>query len=143
MAISFSSVAITGNLTRDIELKIIGDLQIANFSVAVNERKKKNNEWVDHPVYIDCTVFGKMAEYASKTIGKGSLVSLTGRLDLQTWEKDGERKSKHSVNVDKLSCMSAAPAGGQPTSSSPPSSSRPSYSQPSRSAPMEEEDIPF
>lgn len=106
---SINKVLITGNLTRDPELKsTAGGMSILNFGVAVNERAKnqQSGEYEDRPNFIDCTMFGKRAESVSKYISKGSKVAIEGKLRWNQWEKDGQKHSKLSVIVDEIEFMS-------------------------------------
>ena len=91
-------VCITGRLTRDIELKYSqAGKAIGKFTIAVEDdfdREKAH--------FVDCTCFGKTAEFASQYTRKGGRVEVSGRLNLDTWEKDGEKRSKLAVVVDRL-----------------------------------------
>lgn len=101
-------VDITGNLTRDPELKLTtkGNT-ILSFSVAVNERQRNaSGEWEDYPNYVDCVMFGNRAETVSRFLAKGSKVVVEGRLHQSRWEKDGQRRSKLDVYVDNVEWMS-------------------------------------
>lgn len=101
-------VEITGNLTRDPELKLTtkGNT-ILSFSVAVNERQRNaSGEWEDYPNYVDCVMFGNRAETVSRFLAKGSKVVVEGRLHQSRWDKDGQRRSKLEVYVDNVEWMS-------------------------------------
>lgn len=101
-------VEITGNLTRDPELKLTtkGNT-ILSFSVAVNERQRNaSGEWEDYPNYVDCVMFGNRADVVSRFLAKGSKVVVEGRLHQSRWEKDGQRRSKLEVYVDNVEWMS-------------------------------------
>lgn len=101
---SINSVSISGNLTRDCELRTTQNgTQILTFTVAVNDRKKdQNGKWVNVPNYIDCCIFGNRAESVSRFISKGSKVSCHGKLRWSQWEKDGQKRSKIEVIVDEV-----------------------------------------
>jgi single-strand DNA-binding protein len=87
---------ITGNLTRDPELRHTGGgTAVTELRVAVNGRRKngQTGEWEDKANYLDVTVFGARAEAIAKHLSKGSPVAVEGRLDWQEWEaKDGSGK---------------------------------------------------
>lgn len=106
MASDVNSVTITGNLTRDPELRATGsDTQILAFGVAVNDRRKnpKNGEWEDVPNFVDCVVFGARAEALSRFLSKGSKVAIEGKLRYSSWEtKDGQRRSKLEVIANEV-----------------------------------------
>lgn len=116
---SINRVNITGNLTRDPELRVTaGGTQVLAFGVAVNDRRKnpQTGAWEDVPNFVDCIVFGQRAEAVSRFISKGSKVAIEGKLRFSSWEtKDGDRRSKLEVIVDEIDFMSRA-SGQQVTS---------------------------
>ena len=107
---SINRVNITGNLTRDPELRATaGGTQILSFGVAVNDRRKnpQTGAWEDVPNFVDCIVFGQRAEAVSRFISKGSKVAIEGKLRFSSWEtKEGQRRSKLEVIVDEIDFMS-------------------------------------
>ena len=107
---SINRVIISGNLTRDPELRsTAGGMSILGFGVAVNDRRRnaQTGEWEDYPNYIDCTMFGARAESLSRILTKGMKVSIEGKLRWSQWEKDGQKRSKIEVIVDELEFMSS------------------------------------
>lgn len=105
---TINKAIITGNLTRDAELRSTGGgLSVANFAVAVNERVKNNStgEWEDRANYIDCTMFGRRAEALAQYMTKGTKVTIEGKLRWSQWEKNGEKRSKVEVVVDEVELM--------------------------------------
>lgn len=106
---SINRVCISGNLTRDPEMRsTAGGTSVMSFGVAVNERRKNNQtgEWEDYPNFVDCTLFGKRAEALEQYLSKGAKVAIEGRLQYSSWEKDGQRRSKLGVIVDEMELMS-------------------------------------
>jgi single-strand DNA-binding protein len=100
---SYNRVIFLGNLTRDPELKYLSNqTAVAEFGIAVNDRVKKGDQWVDEAMFVDVVFFGKPAEVANEYLAKGLPVLIEGRLKLDTWEKDGQKRSKHKVIGDKL-----------------------------------------
>lgn len=93
--IDIASLVVIGRLTRDAEVKTLpsGDL-VVNFSVASNSRKKQGEEWVDAPVYLDVQHFPRGDGGWLQYLTKGKQVGVQGDLRMDTWEKDGERRSK-------------------------------------------------
>jgi len=86
-------VVITGNLTKDPEANRYGDTYVCQLRVAVNSRRKQDEEWVDKANYFDVTVFGGQAENCHEHLKKGRPVAIEGRLDFQEWDaKDGSGK---------------------------------------------------
>lgn len=110
---SYNRVTLLGHLTRDIELKhTASGLAIANVGLAVNDRVKRGEEWVDEATFVDCTLFGKTAEIAGQYLSKGRQVMIEGRLKLDTWETDGQKRSKLTVIGEKMIMVGSASEGG-------------------------------
>lgn len=105
---SLNSVAISGNVTRDAEVRTSrSGVAIMNFDVAVNERRKDaNGEWTDYANFIPCVFFGTRAEKLAQYITKGTKVSVSGKLHWSSWEKDGQKRSKIEVFADEIEFMS-------------------------------------
>lgn len=107
---SINRVNITGNLTRDPELRATaGGTQMLAFGVAVNDRRKnpQTGAWEDVSNFVDCIVFGSRAEAVSRFISKGSKVAIEGKLRYSSWEtKEGQRRSKLEVIVDEIDFLS-------------------------------------
>ena len=107
---SINRVNITGNLTRDPELRATaGGTQVLSFGVAVNDRRRnaQTGEWEDYPNFVDCTMFGTRAEAVSRFLAKGNKVAIEGKLRYSSWERDGQRRSKLEVIVDEIEFMSS------------------------------------
>jgi len=104
---AFNKVLLIGYLTRDPELRFIsnGDA-VASFGLAVNEKYKQGDEWKTKVHFVDITAWRKTGELCAEYLKKGSLVHIEGKLDYQTWNKDGQKRSKLEVvamNVQFLS----------------------------------------
>ena len=100
---SINRVIISGNLTRDPELRSTASgLPVLGFGVAVNDRRKnqQTGEWEDYPNFIDCTMFGARAESLSRYLDKGAKVSIEGKLRWSQWERDGQKRSKLTYGTD-------------------------------------------
>lgn len=105
---SINVVNISGNLTRDPELRrTTGGTAILGFGVAVNDRRKnqQTGEWEDYPNFVDCTMFGTRAEKLAGMLAKGTKVCILGKLRYMSWEKDGQRRSKIEVIADDIELM--------------------------------------
>lgn len=110
---SINRVNISGNLTRDVELRSTqAGTSIATFGIAVNDRRKnpQTGEWENCPNYVDCVIFGNRAEKVGQFIGKGSKVAIEGKLRWSQWERDGQKRSKLEVIVDEIEFMSQSNA---------------------------------
>ena len=95
---AFNLVILTGRLTKEPELKFgASGTAYCKFTLAVNRMKK------DDPAdFIFCSAFGKTAELIAEYVKKGQQVGVQGRLQQDTYEKDGEKISKTGVTVDKI-----------------------------------------
>jgi single-strand DNA-binding protein len=91
-ASNINVVVITGNLTRDPELRSLpSGTSVCELRVAVNSRRKEGQEWVDKPNFFDVTVWGAQGENCAAYLSKGRPVAIEGRLDWREWEaKDSE-----------------------------------------------------
>ena len=112
---SINKVVISGNLTRDPELRQTANgFPVLGFGVAVNDRRRnqQTGEWEDYPNFIDCTIFGARAESVAKFLNKGSKVAIEGKLRWSQWERDGQKRSKIEVVVDEIEFMSRGGGSG-------------------------------
>jgi single-strand DNA-binding protein len=94
-------VVITGNLTRDPELRHLNSgTAVCKLRVAVNSRRKdgQTGDWVDKPNYFDVTVWGPQGENCANYLSKGRPVAVEGRLDWREWEDQGGNK-RQSVEI--------------------------------------------
>ena len=104
---SFNRVIIMGNLTADIDLRSTpSGTSVADVSLAINDRRKNQaGEWVEEVTFVDVTLWGRTAEVACEHLGKGSAVMFEGRLKLDTWEKDGQKRSKLKVVAERMQML--------------------------------------
>ena len=88
---SINRVVVSGNLTRDPELRSTANgTAVLSLGIAVNDRRKnpQTGEWEDFPNFIDCTMFGARAEAVSRYLSKGQKVLIEGKLRWSQWERD-------------------------------------------------------
>lgn len=111
---SFNRVILLGNLTRDIEVKYLqSGMAVTEVGLAVNDRRKgQNGEWIEETTFVDVTMWGRTAEVASEYLGKGSSVLIEGRLKLDTWETEGQKRSKLRVVCEKMQMLGSKGGGG-------------------------------
>ena len=149
---SINRVLISGNLTRDPELRSTSSgTSVLSFGVAVNDRRRNasTGEWEDYANFVDCTMFGARAEGLSRYLTKGTKVAIEGKLRWSQWEsRDGSgKRSKLEVIVDEIEFMSPRGANSsQPQQQPSPSShAQPSASQipPAPDLSVYDEEIPF
>ena len=102
-------VILTGRLVRDAELSYIASNATPkmSFSMAVerNYQKDKNNKKVD---FINCEMIGKHTENLCQYVTKGKQILVEGELNIDNYEKDGEKRSFTKVKVDRLEFLSGA-----------------------------------
>ena len=147
---SYNRVILVGNVTRDPELRYIpSGTAVTDIGLAVNDRRKNaSGEWVEETTFVDVTLWGRQAEVAGEYLSKGSPVLIEGRLKLDTWESDGQKRSKLKVIGDRMQMLGARGGGGG-GGGRPPARQQSQYNQeapPSYDAPPAEPpdgDIPF
>jgi single-strand DNA-binding protein len=103
-----NTVILRGNLTRDPELRKIGNgdtkISVINFTVAVSREYTKNNGVVDKIVsYIPCEAWDSGAELIAESFRKGDLVFVEGSMRNDKWEKDGVKHHSMKVRVNNFS----------------------------------------
>lgn len=97
-----SQVTLVGNLTQDPTLKTIktGN-SLVSVGLAVSRRwRNKQDQWEEETSFFDVTAWGELAENMAASLSKGNKVIVSGRLEQQTWEKDGQKHSKVVVIAD-------------------------------------------
>jgi single-strand DNA-binding protein len=104
-----NKVILIGNLTRDVELKQLpSGNPVAQIGLAINRKwKDKAGEDQEEVTFVDCEAWGKTAEIMAKYLAKGKPVYIEGRLKLDSWEKDGEKRSKMKVVVESFQFLSS------------------------------------
>jgi len=99
-ATNINRVVITGNLTRDPELRSLpSGMSVCSLRVACNTRRKQGEEWVDKPNYFDVTVWGRQGETAAQYLEKGRPVAIDGRLEWREWDDKETGKKRQSVDI--------------------------------------------
>src|SRR5436305_6797015 len=110
---SFNRVILLGNVTRDIEVKYLqSGMAVAEIGLAVNDRRKNQaGEWVEETTFVDITLWGRTAEVAGEYLSKGSPVLIEGRLKLDQWETDGQKRSKLKVVGERMQMLGSRGVG--------------------------------
>jgi single-strand DNA-binding protein len=129
MAKSFNQAIVMGNLTRDPELRSTpGGQQVASFAVATNRSwMDASGERKEAVEYHEIVAWGKLGELAAQYLAKGRKVMVVGRLQTQSWEKDGVKRSRTEIvasDVNFLDAPGSAPAGGGAAHNSAPASNK-------------------
>src|SRR5437868_5890644 len=111
---SFNRVILMGNVTRDVEVKYLqSGMAVTEIGMAVNDRRKdKSGQWVDETTFVDVTLWGRTAEIAGEYLTKGAPVLIEGRLKLDQWEKDGQKRSKLHVVAEVMRLLGSKQGGG-------------------------------
>ena len=111
---SLNRVILVGNLTRDPELRYIpSGTAVSDIGLAVNDRVKRGDQWVEEATFVDITLWGRTAEIANEYLSKGAPVLIEGRLKLDRWEKDGQKHSKLKVVGERLQMLGSREGGGR------------------------------
>ena len=107
MAKSFNQAIIMGNLTRDPEMRNTPSGQnVASFAVATNRQwSDPSGERKEAVEYHEIVAWGKLAELASQYLGKGRKVLVVGRLQTQSWEKDGVKRQRTEIVASDISFL--------------------------------------
>ena len=116
---NINRVVLTGNLTRDPELRnTSGGTPVCSLRIATNTRRKDaSGNWVDKPNYFDVTVWGNEGESCAQYLSKGRPVGVDGRLDWREWEaQDGSKRQAVEIIADTVQFLGSrgdAEGGGE------------------------------
>ena len=109
MVVDINTVTVTGRLTKDGELRYTPNGNpVMNISIASNRVRKNQStgEYEEAANFFDATILGRKAESLAQYLQKGVRVAIDGELRYQSWEKDGQKRSKVEIIVDRLVFMS-------------------------------------
>ena len=147
---SINKVVITGNLTRDPELRETpSGFQVLSFGVAVNDRRRnpQTQQWEDYANFVDCTMFGNRAASVARFLSKGAKVAIEGKLRWSQWQaKDGSTRSKLTVAVDEIEFLQRKEDGQRGMSGETAAAYQAMGVAPSQvvpASPLYDDDIPF
>lgn len=132
-----NSVHLLGNLTRAPQVKFLANEKcLAHFTIAHNRTwKDASGQKQEEVSFVDCTAFGKTAELIGQYFEKGQAILVEGRLKQESWEKDGEKRSKLALIVEAFHFLPRATKAGE---------SKPAEGKPAAAAaPVTEDDAPF
>jgi single-strand DNA-binding protein len=101
---NINRVVMTGNLTRDPELRSTGGgLSVCKLGIACNTRKRNGaGEWEEKPNFFRVTVFGAQGENCARYLAKGRPVAIDGRLEWSQWEVDGQKRDSIDIIADSV-----------------------------------------
>jgi len=113
---SVNRVILTGNLTRDPELRsTAGGMSILKMGLAFNDRRKnaESGTWEEVPNFVDVTMFGNRAESLSRMLTKGMRIGVDGKLRWSQWESpQGDKRSKLEVIADDIEFLDSRGGSG-------------------------------
>jgi single-strand DNA-binding protein len=147
-ATNINRVVLTGNLTRDPELRQTpSGMSVCSLRIACNTRRKDGSgNWVDKPNYFDVTVWGAQGENCAQYLAKGRPVALDGRLEWREWDdKEGNKRQAVDIIADSVQFLGSR-EGGENGGRFTPQSDVPADTSDYASAPAGssgDDDIPF
>jgi len=110
-AVHINRVTLTGNLTRDPELRAAASgSTVCALRMACNTRRKdpSTGEWHERPHYFDVSVWGGQGESCARFLGRGRPVAVDGRLEWREWEApDGQRRQAVEIVADTVQFLGA------------------------------------
>jgi single-strand DNA-binding protein len=145
---NINRVVLTGNLTRDPELRSTGSgMSVCSLRIASNSRRKDGSgNWVEKPNFFDVTVWGAQGENCAQYLSKGRPVAVDGRLDWREWEdKQGNKRQSIDIIADSVQFLGSRD-GGENGGRFTPQSDVPADTSDYASAPAGssgDDDIPF
>ena len=132
-------ITIMGRLTRDPELRRTGSgTAVASFTVAVDRDFGGRDGGEKETDFIDCVAWRQTGEFVSKYFAKGSMIVVSGRLQIRSWnDKDGNKRRSAEVVADNVYFGESKrnSDGGAAGGYSAPAPSFGGYSAPASSAP--------
>lgn len=153
MAKSFNQAIIMGNLTRDPELRSTpSGQQVASFAVATNRQwQDGNGERKEAVEYHEIVAWAKLGELAAQYLAKGRKVLVVGRLQTQSWEKDGIKRQRTEIVASDISFLDGRGDNGDSTPQTAASTDSKPASKPAGDVVIEDlgddqvnlDDIPF
>jgi len=114
-ATNINRVVLTGNLTRDPDLRNLpSGTAVCSLRLAVNTRRKdQSGQWVDKPNYFDITVWGQQGENCAQYLSKGRPVAVDGRLEWREFtDKDGNNRQAVEIVADSVQFLGGRDDGG-------------------------------
>ncbi len=105
---SFNKVIVMGNLTCDPEVRLVGvnGIKMCRFVLALNERRRdRSGNLVDYPTFIEVEAWDKLAELCGQYLRARRSVLVDGRLQMDSWEKDGQKHQKLKIRAMTVKIM--------------------------------------
>jgi single-strand DNA-binding protein len=106
-------VVLVGRLTRNAELKYTNNgSAVSKFSIAINQRRKKDDQWVEESHFFDIVLWGKTAESLNQYLVKGKQIGIEGQLRQNRWEQEGQARSKVEIFATNVMLLGSGSGGG-------------------------------
>lgn len=149
-ATNINRIVLTGNLTRDPELRTTGSgTSVCSLRIACNTRRKDAaGQWVDKPNYFDVTVWGAQGENCAQYLSKGRPVAVDGRLEWREWDdQQGNKRQSVDIIADSVQFLGSREDGGNGSRFTPqsdvPADTGDFQPAPSSTGTGTDDDIPF
>jgi single-strand DNA-binding protein len=142
---NINSVVLVGNLTKDPELRHTpSGTAVTTLRVAVNDRVKKGEEWIDAAYYFDVTVWGRTAENCAQYLAKGRPVGVQGKLTWREWDaQDGSKRQSVEVVADNIQFLGGRGEDGGGQQFVPQGAAQAAAADDFPAAAAADDDIPF
>ncbi len=114
-----NKVMLLGRLTKDPEIRYSTGAEpvcVAKYTLAVNKRFKREGE--PDAEFINCVAFGKTGEFAEKFLKKGRQILAVGRLQVRSYDKDGQKHWITEVVIEEHYFADSKPQGEASSSGS-------------------------
>lgn len=111
---NINRVIVTGNLTRDPELRnTASGTPVCSLRIACNTRRKQGDEWVEKPNFFDVTVWGKQGENCATYLEKGRPIAVDGRLEWREFDdREGNKRQAVEIIADSVQFLGGREGGG-------------------------------
>lgn len=138
----FNFVQLIGRVGQTPEVKKLQTGDKVSFSLAVNEtyKRKESGEKIERTHWFKCEAWGTTASYVQQYVCKGDKIAVSGRLEQQSWEQDGERKTRIVIRVESVTWLAGSGRNSIGDSEPLPDEPPPPIEAPQSHAPFE---IPF
>lgn len=142
---SLNQINLIGRIGHTPEIRISGQSTICNFTLAVNDRVKVNDQWTDQTEWFRCTAFGKTADVIAKYVKKGYLIFVSGKIKSRKYTaKDGTEKTSWEVTVSTLQLLDPKSEGEeQPTEAQTTAPAPAAQPTPKPESSDEDDELPF
>lgn len=143
---SFNRVILMGNLTRDPDVRATGTsgMKVARLGLAVNERRKdRNGQIQEFPVFVDVDAWDKLAELCGQYLSKGRSILVEGRLQMDSWEKDGVKHQKLKVRASTIKFLPQGDRMNGGSAQQQPAARQEAYAPVVSASESDADDIPF